>query len=223
MGRVLKFPHHGRASAGVSRTGERAANSTSKSAVTPASCAFGVANTADHHSSGIRLRCSHLRTLAGGAPISSAILPGESQSPTIALKDVSASVMPTCLGQTVLKSKAEMSHDARAGKIYETRAMDRMSETEEKLAFIRRVKMARLARFPEGQRPILTILELEQGTYKQYETRTPLPWRFIPKFCAATGVSLEWLLTGEGKGPEAAEVTPKAEKRSRAIKRGRAA
>src|SRR5215813_3127444 len=36
------------------------------------------------------------------------------------------------------------------------------------------------------------------GTCKQYETRTP-SHRDIPKFVAATGVSYEWLLTGEGK------------------------
>jgi transcriptional regulator with XRE-family HTH domain len=77
---------------------------------------------------------------------------------------------------------------------------DRMSETEEKLAFINRVKQARKQRF-ETQKPICTILEIDQGTYKQYETRTALPHRYIPKFCAATGVSIEWLLTGEGQGP----------------------
>jgi hypothetical protein len=77
------------------------------------------------------------------------------------------------------------------------------SETEQKRAFIARVKAAREWRF-STQRPMLTILELDQGTYKQYETRTPLPHRFIPKFCAATGVSVEWLLTGTGEGPKQA-------------------
>jgi len=96
--------------------------------------------------------------------------------------------------------------------------MPRMSETEEKLAFIRRVKQAREAAF-DTQRPMQTILDVDQGTYKQYETRTPLPHRFIPKFCAATNVSLEWLLTGEGKGPpEHPRETP-----ARSIRRRRAA
>jgi len=80
--------------------------------------------------------------------------------------------------------------------------MARMSDTEEKLAFIRRTKQAREAAF-DSQKPMLTILGVDQGTYKQYETRTPLPHRFIPKFCAATRVSIEWLLTGEGQGPAA--------------------
>jgi hypothetical protein len=88
---------------------------------------------------------------------------------------------------------------------------DRMSETEEKLAFIRRTRAAREARY-DTQSPMLTILELPQGTYKQYETRTPLPHRYIPKFCAACGVTMEWLLTGEGKGPA---VMPFPTKRTR--------
>lgn len=98
---------------------------------------------------------------------------------------------------------------------------DRMSETEEKLAFIRRTKAAREARFPEGQKPMLTILGVEQGTYKQYETRTPLPHRYIPKFCAATGVSLDWLLTGEGKGPRVEGFIRHVPKRTRATGRSK--
>jgi hypothetical protein len=100
--------------------------------------------------------------------------------------------------------------------------MDRMSETEEKLAFIKRVRTARMARF-DKQKPILTILGVSQGTYKQYETRTPLPYRFIPKFCAATGVDMEWLLTGEGKGPEVAEIPKQTPKRMGKALKGKAA
>lgn len=99
---------------------------------------------------------------------------------------------------------------------------DRMSETEEKAAFIRRTRLAREARY-ETQKPMLTILGIEQGTYKQYETRTPLPHRFIPKFCAATGVSVEWLLTGEGEGPAQIEYPRLVPKKVRPRKRNRAA
>ena len=155
--------------------------------------------------------------------MSNAMAPAEPHSLTTARKDVGRSVMPSVLGQPVLKSKAEMSHDDMGVIRNNPDMADRMSETEEKLAFIKRVKAARVARYPDGQKPILTILELEQGTYKQYESRTPLPWRFIPKFCAATGVSLEWLLTGEGKGPRVEEFAPKVERRSKARKTSRAA
>lgn len=99
--------------------------------------------------------------------------------------------------------------------------MDRMTETEEKAAFIGRVRAAREARYPT-QKPICVILGIEQGTYKQYETRTVLPHRFIPKFCAACGVSLEWLLTGEGDGPVAIPL-PLKRKRVVAKARSRAA
>jgi len=114
-----------------------------------------------------------------------------------------------------------MSYDA-ASDVRFNNVMDRMSETEEKAAFIRRVKQAREARFPT-QNPMLVILGVEQGTYKQYETRTPLPHRFIPKFCAATGVSMEWLLTGEGKGPAVESLVQPAPRRATKRHRPRAA
>jgi transcriptional regulator with XRE-family HTH domain len=104
-----------------------------------------------------------------------------------------------------------------SGRIGENARMDRMTETEERAAFIGRVRAARMARY-ETQKPMLVILGLDQGTYKQYETRSPLPHRYLPKFCAATGVTLEWLLTGEGAGPM---TIPLPEKRKRTIKRGR--
>lgn len=110
--------------------------------------------------------------------------------------------MAFSLGRPVLKVKANVSRDG-PGQDYDNPNMaDRMTDTEEKLAFIRRTKQAREARFDQ-QKPICIILGLEQGTYKQYESRTPLPHRFILKFCAAVGVEVEWLLTGEGKGPVA--------------------
>lgn len=131
--------------------------------------------------------------------------------------------MPELLGQSVLKGKAKVSYDCGRPTGHLPAMADRMSETEEKAAFIRRVKMARESRF-ETQKPILIILELDQGTYKQYETRTPLPHRLIPKFCAATGVSMEWLLTGEGQAPvQVYEIHPRAPRKKRATKRTRAA
>lgn len=99
---------------------------------------------------------------------------------------------------------------------------DRMTETEEKAAFISRTRAAREARF-DTQGPMLTILGVPQGTYKQYETRTPLPYRFIPKFCAACGVTMEWLLTGEGRGPVAIPLPSKRERAPAKSKSGKRA
>jgi hypothetical protein len=121
------------------------------------------------------------------------------------------SLIPGLLGPFVLDVKANVSYDTGIDSL-DNADMDRMSETEEKLSFIGRVRAARMARYPT-QKPMLTILGVDQGTYKQYEKRTPLPHRYIPKFCAATGVSMEWLLTGEGQGP-AVEPLPAPRKRA---------
>jgi hypothetical protein len=126
------------------------------------------------------------------------------------------------LGQKVLVFKSKVSHDNASQHGISTAMADKLSESEQKLAFINRVRTARMARFPT-QRPMLTILDIEQGTYKWYESRTPLPHRYIPKFCAATGVSIEWLLTGEGPGPIAAESPVRKRGRPRKLRHDHAA
>jgi hypothetical protein len=120
--------------------------------------------------------------------------------------------IPLRIGQIVPVFKANVSCD-RERTVWDNVSMARMSETEERLSFVRRVKQAREAAF-DTQKPMMTILGVEQGTYKQYETRTPLPHRFIPKFCAATKVSMEWLLTGEGQGPSAPNYPKEVHNRS---------
>jgi hypothetical protein len=155
-------------------------------------------------------RCGHFRAAAIVAPISIAISSGVFQSPTTSRND-EIPFMESSLGQIVLNSKAILSYDCGEMVGDNGSMANRLSETEEKLAFIGRTRLARLARF-NTQKPILIILGIDQGTYKQYEKRTPLPHRFIPKFCAATGVDIDWLLTGEGNGPKMVEV-PKQERR----------
>lgn len=137
---------------------------------------------------------------------------------------VGESTMADLVGQFVLNRKAILSYDC-GNELGDNAGMpDRMSESEETAAFISRVRTARLARFgAEGQGPICTLLDIPQGRYKHYEKRTPLPHRFIPKFCAATGVSFEWLLAGEGKGPMVTDVPKDVPKRTRKQSRGKAA
>jgi hypothetical protein len=221
MGMIVPF-RHGRTSIDSPETGGRAAKSASKSAVTPPSCAVDVARIALHHSDGMLLRWSHLRAFAAGAPMSEAIAPGDRQRAITERKDVRAGAIRPFIGQSVLKRKAELSHDLGHQLLDNCSMAERMSETEEKLAFIRRTRMAREARF-KNQGPICTILDLDQGTYKQYETRTPLPHRYIPKFIAATGVSYEWLLADEGKGPEMPEYPREIPKRTSTAKKRNAA
>jgi hypothetical protein len=220
MGGVVYLNDHARSS-----TGERAAISTRSSAVNPASRAGAAAKRAVHHSAGIEFRCCHLRATSAETPISEAMAPGERQSPITSRKVLKRGDMPPSIGQSVLKSKANLSHDT-GPELLDPAGMDRMSESEEKAAFIRRTRMAREARFPEGQKPIYKILGIAQGTYKQYETRTPLPYRFIEKFCLACGIDIPWLLTGEGKGPNVVglpQPAPKLKKRTRKPRRVRAA
>ena len=61
---------------------------------------------------------------------------------------------------------------------------------------LRRTKQAREHAHGHGytQVEMAAILRIGQGTYQKYEVRTPLPYRHLAAFCAATGVSAEWLL-----------------------------
>lgn len=156
-------------------------------------------------------RCHHFDTVEAPAPMSDAIASRDGQS-SIMDRNVVSSVMSISLGHTVLKSKANVSHALDHGRWNNPDMAERLTETEEKAAFILRVKKAREARF-DTQNPMCTILGIAQGTYKQYETRTPLPHRYIPKFIAATGVSYVWLLTGEGDGPPVPEFPKQVPKR----------
>jgi hypothetical protein len=119
--------------------------------------------------------------------------------------------MSTPLGQLVLDGKYNLSCDYAKAVGENARMAKKPSEYDEKIAFITRTRSARLAKYPT-QKEMLIILELDQGKYKQYESRTPLPHRYIPKFCAATGVRLEWLLANQGSGPALVEL-PKRKKR----------
>lgn len=225
MGIVICFPHQARASIASAETG-RATKAVIVSADRPARLAVSVPSTDDHQSAGMLFRCHHLETVQpesltpAETDTSSAIASREGQRSMIARNEEN-SAMRGNVGQTVLNCKANVSYDA--GKLLRHSSdMDRMSESEEKAAFIQRVKLAREARFPT-QGPILTILGIPQGQYKHYEKRTPLPHRFIPKFCAATGVSVDWLLTGEGKGPVAIEVPRPAKKPAKRPAKAKAA
>lgn len=72
--------------------------------------------------------------------------------------------------------------------------------SEYRAGLIARVKMAReTARLTQVE--IATALGMEQGKYKQYETRSALPHEYVERFCIITRVSERWLMTGKGQGP----------------------
>lgn len=201
---IIAFPKRMRAGRHRLASSVTEAKSASISAFKPFDRATLVDRIDFHHSDGIELRHHHLRTADTDAPISPAKSSLVSHQPMMSLKDEGRSAMPELLGQAVLKIKAKMSREEPILLGDYASYMDRMSETEEKAHFIGRTVAARRARYAT-QKEICALLEVDQGTYKQYETRTPLPHRLIPKFCIATGVSMEWLLSGEGKGPRREE------------------
>jgi hypothetical protein len=64
--------------------------------------------------------------------------------------------------------------------------------------FIKRTQIAR-NKANYSQHAISLLLQIDQGTYKQYETRSLLPHALIPPFCALCGISLHWLFTGSDR------------------------
>lgn len=139
-----------------------------------------------------------------------------------ALNDVGlgfASGMDSSLGHIGLFGKANTARDCGTDGRHNASMAKRKADSEEKAEFIRRVKLARMARYPT-QDPICTILGIEQGVYKHYESRSQLPHKHIPKFVAATGVTYEWLLAGQGKAPSLP--APPSEPKKR-IRRGKKA
>lgn len=186
------------------RRTSRAAKSASLSAVKPLSLAVEVDRIADHQSAGTLLRCFHLRAANLPAPISQAMASGEGHSPITDLNELILDIAPT-IRQSVLIRKPKMSRDEILSFWDNLGMAGKLSDKEQIRAFIARTRQARRARYQE-QGPICLLLDVPQTTYTKYETRTPLPHRYIPKFCAATGATYVWLLAGEGDAP--AQVVP---------------
>lgn len=83
------------------------------------------------------------------------------------------------------------------------RPMARPDSAEYKKDFIARIKYAREAS-GMTQDEIADLFQMRQDTWSKYETRTPLPHIFIPKFCSIVRCDIYWLLTGKGTAPERA-------------------
>lgn len=218
---IIQFPkrRHARTSAAVADD-RRAARAAIVSAVIPFDFAISVARIAPHHSAGMRSRRRHFDTIDRVAPMSATAASTVGQSAITAANDLGGVIIESSIGQFGLNDKAKSAHDHECG-FDDYAAVEKLSETEARKAFIARVKRARIARFPT-QEPICTILGISQGVYKHYETRTPLPHRYIPKFVAATGVEYEWLLAAVGDGP-AMTVRTNESKSVRRRKRAKAA
>lgn len=197
MTTVVDFPHHGRASK-VSR----AAKVVRISALTPASDAFAVQRTADHHSAGMLSRCHHLDTadafaVGSIARKSKAMASLDGHRSITSRNDWIASIAPR-LGQSVLNCKDKLAYDANKILGHTVRMADSETEAEFKQGFMNRTREARIARALK-QWEIADALGMPQDKYKQYETRSLLPHHLIGRFCIICRIDPEWLVTGRGK------------------------
>lgn len=215
MGTVIVFPDDQTRASSTSR----AAKVVSKSAVTPASRARSVASSADQYSAGMLLRWNHFVTIPPVAPISEAsasLAPCASLGPhssMIARNEVredaevaAKSVMPTPLGQIVLKGKSVLSLDCGRPLGQTVRMAESDAEVEYKQSFIERVRLARTSTGMK-QWQIALAMDVPQDHYKHWERSRLIPHHLIPRFCFATHVEPAWLLTGHGRmkgtpGPE---------------------
>lgn len=77
-----------------------------------------------------------------------------------------------------------------------------MIAREDREAFAERVAWAREAAGYTQEETAL-LLDISQARYSKYEgsRATLMPHALIPKFCLITRVSIEWLMTGQGKAP----------------------
>ena len=102
------------------------------------------------------------------------------------------------LGQLVLKRKPLLSHDLQKGVGQYGGMNTKDSATRIKEQIIARTREAREAA-GYTQEQVAGVLAIEQGRYKQYETRSPLPYQFIETFCTLCRVTPTWLITGKGE------------------------
>lgn len=65
--------------------------------------------------------------------------------------------------------------------------------------FCRRVRAAREMAGYSDRDAFAKLMGIEKDTYFRYESRTPLPHRYIPRFLELTGADAQILFTGSRK------------------------
>jgi len=210
MSNVIRLPlsSQARARVGSKLRAERRAKST---AVKPAARARRVPKTADHQGDGMLSRCHHFLTFSAVQlePTSAAMSAYDGQTAMTSRKSFGFD-MSESLGHFVPNDKNRVSRDC-ALRREDTAAMSKNPpKSTYKLEFIERVKAARTAR-GYTQQQISELLGIDQGKYKQYESRSYLPHDLMPRFCIACSVDPAWLITGKGRmtaAPTAPRETP---------------
>ena len=199
MSKVVQFPVHRatRATLATDPCRARPASDAINAAVTPARLTRGRAKMADHQTAGIESRCRHFSTAApvksAGLAISDAIASGVGHKSMMERNDRGAG-MPESLGQNVLNHKANLSRDCEAVRVEKAPMVKGSTKSAFKAAFIARTKQARIAR-GYSQEQMAALLDMPQGTYKQYESRSLLPHDLIPRFSLLCGLDANWLFT----------------------------
>jgi DNA-binding XRE family transcriptional regulator len=181
----------------------RAARETKTSASRPPPRAVSVAKIAFQNSAGTLSRCRHLEAVEGCTPISFA------RELTVGHRPITswnvAKRIRELVRRAVLEGKENFSSDAE-----DDSSQSSIMETEATYAeaFTRRVYSAR-EHASLRQEDVAEVLGIQQSTYSKYEFRTPLPHRYVRAFCMLCRVNVEWLMTGQGKGPALLERPPK--------------
>jgi DNA-binding XRE family transcriptional regulator len=181
----------------------RAAKETKTSAVRPPTRAVSVDRIAFQSCGGTESRCRHLEAVEGFTPISFARASTVGHRPITSRNVVKR--MTELIRRQVLEGKENFSSDQ-----VDDSSQSSIMETEDTYAeaFTRRVYSAR-EHASLRQEDVADVLGIQQSTYSKYEFRTPLPHRYIRAFCMLCRVNVEWLVTGQGKGPALLERPPK--------------
>jgi len=210
MAIFYRFPIHGRMS---SLNDSRAAKIVRASAETPEQRATSVDKIALHHSAGTALRCHHLETADGLAPISEAMASREAQS-SISVRNESKSTMRESIRQIVLNAKDNLSADALTIQGHNVLMSKKPPDSEFKLQFLARTAYAR-EKAGYTQETMAAALGMDQSKYSKYEIRTVLPHHLVVTFCSLCEVSLAWLYTAAVEVPAA---KPKRRRRPKRLK-----
>tara|TARA_A200000113_G_C8791985_1_gene331204 strand:- start:269 stop:670 length:402 start_codon:yes stop_codon:yes gene_type:complete len=70
-------------------------------------------------------------------------------------------------------------------------------DTKNREQYIARVKLAR-ENSGLKHREVADLIGCSREAYTNYESRRPMPQKYLAKFCEATKARSEWLLTGKG-------------------------
>jgi DNA-binding transcriptional regulator YiaG len=174
------------------------AKSTRVLAARPPPRAVSVSKSARQNSAGTLSRCRHLEAVEGFTLISSAKALIEGQRPITSRKELKERI--SCLlREFVVKSKSLLGDAPKLSQDSQDELSHSQAMTDYLDEFTQRVLSARVAA-QLSQEQIAHVLQVPQPTYSKYEGRSLMPHRYMWTFCLACGVSVEWLVTGQGPG-----------------------